>query len=568
MPRLHICNYCFRLTRLNYETMAAAAGDLGGIEAAKLRLAVTIGLGTITHRRQDVVAIVFAAGDAKAKVVRDAIEGRNRQNDLKCSSTQMDDGNSIDLRTPASALYGIEGARFYLTRSAASKLELRRNEDFLQRIHNRPFVNRWKLRKIFSPENEDYLRLLSEPIIDLALRLGKQITSLTLSDTADDPRLQYLIKEDMFRPELSFNDCDKTNLMTDGVIPNMARVFNEACCCIEGSLVQKIEYGIALMQMQGRNILHTAPHHDDIMLGYLPFAASLLSDGNSNEQSESCGLNNKRLSDCFDPNDSEYDSSLNDATFGTYNRPRHSSLVTQHRFSYGTSGFNAVTNTYTFRTLKLAQQFLKTEKCKKLIEDGYFQPKYDADNDTDCNGGEQGMDKKNYIQNKTTQVENQKHKNRFYDEDVEYYLDGHASRNEKMKEEAIARRCIRIIADVYGKLNSKDSIKNNAPHKDVNFLSRTFLEQSLDSAEEYVSSRYLGQKDEPYFQKLKGMLREFEADLLWGYHGMMPSEVVSHWRLGFYKVWSRNVSFIRWRDVIDVCKVVTAMILSMCYDVS
>ena len=31
------------------------------------------------------------------------------------------------------------------------------------------------------------------------------------------------------------------------------------------------------------------------------------------------------------------------------------------------------------------------------------------------------------------------------------------------------------------------------------------------------------------------MLREFECDALWGYHGFVPSESVSHLRMGFYK---------------------------------
>ncbi len=42
---------------------------------------------------------------------------------------------------------------------------------------------------------------------------------------------------------------------------------------------QKIELG--LQQMQGKTILHTAPHHDDILLGYFPYAVRNLS-GNTN----------------------------------------------------------------------------------------------------------------------------------------------------------------------------------------------------------------------------------------------------------------------------------------------
>ena len=62
-----------RLTHTNFETQAAAAGDLGGIEISRHKPVITIGLDTITYNR-DAVAIIFAAGEAKAQVVADALE--------------------------------------------------------------------------------------------------------------------------------------------------------------------------------------------------------------------------------------------------------------------------------------------------------------------------------------------------------------------------------------------------------------------------------------------------------------------------------------------------------------
>ena len=50
-----------RLTPTNYETQAAAASDLGGVEIAKNRLVITIGLATITYNPQ-CVALIIAAG--------------------------------------------------------------------------------------------------------------------------------------------------------------------------------------------------------------------------------------------------------------------------------------------------------------------------------------------------------------------------------------------------------------------------------------------------------------------------------------------------------------------------
>ena len=66
-------NSTTRLTATNFETQAASASDLGGIEVSKNRLVITIGLGTITYN-PDAVAIIFAAGEAKAQVVKNALE--------------------------------------------------------------------------------------------------------------------------------------------------------------------------------------------------------------------------------------------------------------------------------------------------------------------------------------------------------------------------------------------------------------------------------------------------------------------------------------------------------------
>lgn len=96
-------NSTTRLTATNFESQAAAAGDLGGIEISRTRLVITIGLGTITYN-PDAVSIIFAAGDAKAMVVRDALE------------------NSPDNLYPATALQSQGNARFYITEGASVQL--------------------------------------------------------------------------------------------------------------------------------------------------------------------------------------------------------------------------------------------------------------------------------------------------------------------------------------------------------------------------------------------------------------------------------------------------------------
>jgi glucosamine-6-phosphate deaminase len=96
-----------RLTGTNYETQAAAATDLGGIEISRSRLVITIGLETITYN-PTATAIIIAAGEAKAPIVRLAIEEEKNP------------------QFPASVLQNLPNARFYLSRGAASTLTERR----------------------------------------------------------------------------------------------------------------------------------------------------------------------------------------------------------------------------------------------------------------------------------------------------------------------------------------------------------------------------------------------------------------------------------------------------------
>ncbi len=62
-----------RLTGINYETEATAATDLGGIELVRKKAVITMGLETITYN-PDTVAVIMAAGQAKSKVVANAVQ--------------------------------------------------------------------------------------------------------------------------------------------------------------------------------------------------------------------------------------------------------------------------------------------------------------------------------------------------------------------------------------------------------------------------------------------------------------------------------------------------------------
>jgi len=92
---------------------------------------------------------------------------------------------------------------------------------------------------------------------------------------------------------------------------------------VKNSLIAKIEKGC--QTKSNTKFLHTEPHHDDIMLGYLPSV-----------------IRNTRL-------------------------PSN-----EHHFVCGTSGFNSVSNPHMLMLLDRVEAFLSSGTWKRLVSDGYF----------------------------------------------------------------------------------------------------------------------------------------------------------------------------------------------------
>jgi glucosamine-6-phosphate deaminase len=202
-----------RLTGTNYETQAAAASDLGGIEISRNRLVITIGLATITHN-STATAIIIAAGDARARVVRLAIEERKHQ------------------QYPASVLQDLKHSRFYLTRGAARALSERRVED---------------IREAKSPPD----RVADDVLISLATRLGKSL------------------------PELTAGDC-RADRLAGVILRSKRKALRERTRAAHKRLIGKIKKGVETIS--GTTFLHTEPHQDDVMLGYLAYIYHLVRD--------------------------------------------------------------------------------------------------------------------------------------------------------------------------------------------------------------------------------------------------------------------------------------------------
>ncbi|MFA3781798.1 glucosamine-6-phosphate deaminase [Melioribacteraceae bacterium 4301-Me] len=359
-----------RLTETNYETQAAAAVDLGGIEVAKNRLVITIGLETITYNK-DATAIIIAAGEAKANIVRDSIQ------------------NPISNKYPATALQKLKNARFYLTHGAAIRLSERRYVEAAQESPLSQFT-------------------IERSVINLAVEKSKTLVNLTKDD---------------------FKDNKITNLVLNTLKQPTSQITKE----IEENLIKRLERG--MQPVENEVILHTAPHHDDIELAYLPYITHLVR-----------------------------------------------TPLNKHHFTYLTSGFTAVTNSFMLSLMENLATFLESNYFEKKFEEKYFY--------------------KNNIEAKNN--------------DVMHYLDGVAAHSRTIQNEALARRLLRNIIEIY---------------EEENYV---YLKDRVKELINYFKTQYPGKKDIAHVQKLKGMQREFESEIFWGYYGFRVEDV-SHLRLGFYQ---------------------------------
>ncbi len=211
-----------RLTNINYETQAAAAADLGGIELVRKKAVITIGLHTITYN-PDAVAIIIAAGQSKSEQVYNAVE------------------KEPSIAYPATCLQKLKNARFFVTRSATSMLTL--SEENIKQLY--------KEKKL--PANY-YEKLL----LDGA---DRSKLSLIEASRADFGKKSVDIPEWRIACEISGKSLDK---LSEEVHKNLA---------------EKLQHGLIVPDNQ--RILHTAPHHDDIELAYFPLLHHLVRSPNN-----------------------------------------------------------------------------------------------------------------------------------------------------------------------------------------------------------------------------------------------------------------------------------------------
>lgn len=258
-----------RLDELNYESQAAAAGDLGGIEAVRKRKVITIGLGTITFNPQ-CVALTCAAGEAKAQVVRAAVE------------------EDRHVQYPGTALHRLPNALFVITTGAAKLMSERK-------------IAKMKSLETISDE------VLMETLVNLSMKTRKRLIDLVPEDAEKCP-------------------------FTSSMLTKCSKPLSELCVKVRDTLIEKLEKGCR--SISNTKFLHTEPHHDDIMLGYLP-AVLRHTRGSTND----------------------------------------------HYFTCATSGFNSVSNKHMITIIERCLKFLESGTYQRLVSQGYFKVS-DQVNDT------------------------------------------------------------------------------------------------------------------------------------------------------------------------------------------
>ena len=201
-----------RLTGINYETQAAAATDLGGIELVRQKAVITMGLETITYN-PDCVAVIIAAGAGKAKMVAGSVL------------------NGPTQEFPATCLQKLPAARFFITDSAANNIP--KSHRYLASIYPHVHYQDAFVEKI---------------VLDAVFATGK-----TFHELIDE---HYTCDELQFAEHL-------TGLKAQELLEKTL-----------ASVEKKIQKGLTMGENEV--ILHTAPHHDDIELAYFPYLHHLV----------------------------------------------------------------------------------------------------------------------------------------------------------------------------------------------------------------------------------------------------------------------------------------------------
>lgn len=103
-----------------------------------------------------------------------------------------------------------------------------------------------------------------------------------------------------------------------------------------------------------------------------------------------------------------------------------------------------------------------------------------------------------------------------WDKDVYHYLDNIAAQSIDEKRRGVCHRAVRAMVSIW------------------DILSKDELMMAIEEIITELNNSYDGGKNPPKIQKLKGMIREFEEELVWAHYGIMIKNL-HHKRLSFYQ---------------------------------
>jgi glucosamine-6-phosphate deaminase len=207
-------NSTTRLVQLDYPLAAAASQAFGGIEYSRHRHGITIGLSTLLINK-DLEVIIYAS------------EPKTRQMITKVAKTKKP-----DINYPATCFFKAAKFRFYVTSDIAQYMPSRRHMKYL------------------SCDNADIpSKFIEEEIISLALSRKKPIVSLTKKDFKSTDSTYFLYKR-------------------------LGKSIHNICFAIQNKFISKIEKNVC--STNPKKILHTSPHHEDIILSYYPIVKQLI----------------------------------------------------------------------------------------------------------------------------------------------------------------------------------------------------------------------------------------------------------------------------------------------------
>ena len=199
-----------RLVSLNYPSAAAAAVSLGGIEYARNKLVITIGIATILYN-PEVEIIIIASGESKAEVVAKAVQ------------------EQVSKQSPCSYFQSHKHTTFIVTHGAACML----------------YDRAYERMKLAIEQNDQ--ECIDQICMQMSLDYNVPLLYVQ-QEHARNHKFGKLLVNHFDIHELSKKVYDR--------------------------VVVKLQNGMQCAHE--KRILHTAPHHDDIMLSYYTYIQRML----------------------------------------------------------------------------------------------------------------------------------------------------------------------------------------------------------------------------------------------------------------------------------------------------